>query len=92
LTDKIPEYLIKTVIHESVHLMIENLITKNKVAHWYKERIVDLIIDKEFESNFKMQNVPDYAKDIDIIFKEFYPDMVLITEESGKLKTPYKIS
>src|ERR1035437_8875570 len=53
LKDKIPEYLIKTVIHESIHLMIENLIAKNKVAHWYKERIVDLIMDKEFESAFK---------------------------------------
>ena len=85
LQGKIPEYLIKTVIHECIHLMIENLILKNKVAHWHKERIVDLIMDREFESAFKMQNVPDFAKNIDSIFKEFYPDMISITEKASKL-------
>ena len=30
LQDKIPEYLIKTVIHECIHLMIENLIKKKR--------------------------------------------------------------
>jgi len=92
LKDKIPGHLIKTVIHESIHLMVENLVLKNKVDHWRKERIVNLIIDKEFQSAYEMNNSPEYAKDVDVIFKEFYPNIILITEESGKLKTPDKIS
>jgi len=87
LQGKIPEYLIKTVIHECVHLMIENLILKNKVTHWHKERIVDLIMDKEFESAFKMQNVPDYAKNVDVIFEKYYPNMVSITEKAAELSS-----
>lgn len=79
------EFLIKTVIHESIHLMIENLIKKNNVTHWYKERIVDLIIDKEFQSTFRMQNLPEYTKSADAIFDKFYPNMIFITEEIAKL-------
>ena len=85
LRANVPEFLIKTVIHECIHLMIENLIAKNKVNHWHKERIVDLIMDKEFESTFKVQNLPDHAKDVDPIFQKFYPDMASITEKAAEL-------
>jgi hypothetical protein len=92
LRDKVFDFLVKTVIHESIHLMIEKLIKDNNVDHWRKERIVNLIIEKEFQSAYKMNNSPEYAKDVDVLFKEFYPDMILITEKSGKLKTPNIIS
>jgi hypothetical protein len=85
LQGKIPEYLIKTVIHECIHLMIENLILKNKVTHWYKERIVNLIMNKEFESAFKMNDSPEYAKNIDAVFEEYYPDMISITKTAAEL-------
>lgn len=68
--------------------MIENLIKKNGVAHWYKERIIDLIMDKEFESTFKMQNVPDFAKNVDDIFQKFYPNIISVTEKAAGLKIP----
>jgi len=80
-----PEYLIKTVIHESLHLMIEHLIKKYSVEHWVKERIVDLIMDLEYKSRFKMQLVPDWSLDIDAIFKEHYPNLISIMEKAVKI-------
>ena len=91
LKDRASDFLIKTVLHESIHLMIEELIKQNNVDHWRKERIVNLIMDKEFESEFKMNNSPEYAKDVDKIFNDFYPDIISITEKAGKLITPEKI-
>lgn len=80
-----PEYLIKTVIHESLHLMIEHLIKKYSVKHWVKERIVDLIMDFEFKSRFKMQPIPDWALATDAIFKKCYPNLTLIMEKTAKI-------
>lgn len=83
-----PEFLIKTVIHESFHLMLERLIKEYSVEHWVKERIVDLIMNLEYKSRFKMQPVPDWALATDAIFKECYPNMVLIAEKASKIKAP----
>lgn len=80
-----PEFLIKTVVHESLHLMIENLIRRYLVKHWVKERVVDLITDIEFKSRFKMQTVPAWALATDAIFKEHYPDLILVTEKAAKI-------
>lgn len=80
-----PEFLIKTVIHESLHLMIEDLINKYSVEHWVKERLVDLIMDLEYKSRFKMQSVPEWALAVDKIFKENYPDLILITEKASQI-------
>jgi len=84
-----PEYLIKTVIHESFHLMIEHLIKEYSVEHWIKERIVDLTMDLEYKSRFKMQSVPEWAYVTDPIFKEYYPNIALIIEKMSKIKDPY---
>ena len=80
-----PEFLIKTVIHESIHLMIEHLIKKYSVEHWVKERIVDLIIDLEYKSRFKMQSVPEWAIATDKIFKENYPNLISMMEKASKI-------
>lgn len=79
------EFLIKTVIHESLHLMIEHLIKKYSVEHWVKERIVDLIMDFEYKSRFKMQSAPNWVFITDEIFKGYYPDMNLIIEGAAKI-------
>ncbi|MEX0918539.1 MAG: hypothetical protein WDZ85_01050 [Candidatus Paceibacterota bacterium] len=80
-----PEFLIKTVIHESLHLMIENLIKKYAVTHWVKERIVDLIMDLEYQSRFKMQPLPDWTLAVDLVFKENYPNLIPIMEKAARL-------
>ncbi len=38
---------LKTIIHEIIHLLIEDLIQKYNVQHWEKELIVDLILNSE---------------------------------------------
>lgn len=73
-----PEFLIKTVIHESLHLMIEAQIKKYAADHWVKERIVNLIMNLEFKSRFKMDSAPEQAIIVDDAFKQFYPDLDLI--------------
>ena len=80
-----PEFLIKTVIHESIHLMIEHLIKDYSVEHWVKEHIVDLIIDFEFKSRFKMQSVPDWVLPADNIFKDNYPNIDIVIKKSSEL-------
>jgi len=70
------EFLIKTVMHECVHLLIEDKIQKYNISHWQKERIVDLIMDKELNSRFKMQNIPTtLTKCVDMAVEEHYPNI-----------------
>ncbi len=80
-----PEFLIKTVIHESFHLMLESLIKKYEVEHWVKERIIDLMMDLEYKSRFKMQVVPTWALAIDKDFKLHYPGIMPIMESARKI-------
>lgn len=67
--------LVKTIIHEIVHLSIQELIEKYNVEHWKKERIVDLILDKYFPQINKMQNVPIETELIDKVFEKSYPNL-----------------
>lgn len=80
-----PEFLIKTVVHESIHLMIEQLIKKNSVDHWVKERIVNLIVDLEFKSRFKMSPAPEWVMPVDEIFKQHYPNLELIMKKAPRM-------
>jgi len=79
------EFLIKTVIHESLHLMIEHLIKLYSVEHWVKERLVDLIMNIEYKSRFKMQSIPDWVLAVDTIFEEHYPNIILIIEKATRI-------
>ncbi len=80
-----PEYLIRTVIHESLHLMIEHLVKKYSIENWVKERIVNLIMDFEYKSRFKMKPVPEWALATDAVFKADYPNLTLIMEKAAKI-------
>jgi len=71
---KIPDIL-KTIIHEIIHLSIENIISKFNISHWEKERLVDLIFLKMFPRASKIQRLPIKTKKIDRIFNSFYPDI-----------------
>lgn len=81
------EKLTRTVIHESIHLMIEHLIKKYSIEHWVKERIVNLIMDIEYKLQFKTSFVPDWALATDAIFKEHYPNLILIIEKAAKISS-----
>ena len=64
-----------TIIHEIIHLSIQELIEKYEVEHWEKERIVDLIVFKIVPEIAKMQNISIDTKPIDEGFEKYYPDI-----------------
>lgn len=67
--------LLRTIIHEIIHLSIEEYIRQYKIDHWVKERIVDLIFEKFFPELVKKQNIPIPTEKIDSIFAEHYPNI-----------------
>lgn len=50
--------LLKTVLHETIHLCINNLIIKYNIIHWEKE----LIVYSLFEKILPEFNIPQYIK------------------------------
>jgi len=69
---KWPSYIIA---HEIVHLTIESLIKEYNITHWSKERLVDLIMNKFFPENQKLQRDPENSIQISEIFEGNYPDI-----------------
>lgn len=69
---------IKTIVHEIIHLLIQNQIDKYKVQQWEKERIVDLILNsKEFDFLNYNEWQSDYhgaEKYIDDLFNQYFFD------------------
>lgn len=58
------------IIHEIIHLGIENLITKHKIPHFSKERLVDLLMEKTAPNFYFKQPLP-LEKDVKIIDKSW---------------------
>lgn len=69
--------IIETIIHEIIHLSIEPFISKFRIDHWQKERIVDLIFLKIFPKLAKFQKIPKEinVEKIDRAFNQFSPDI-----------------
>ena len=65
------------ILHEAVHIGIENnIIRKNNIPQWTKERIVDLFMVHQFGNtlpNYRVQSTPP-ERPIDTIFD--YPDVL----------------
>lgn len=72
--------------HEIVHLTIQDLINKYEIDHWTKERLVDLIMNKFFPEDQKLQRDPENAEQISKIFENEFPDIETIILEVSKLK------
>ena len=66
----------KTIIHEIIHLLIENQIKKYNVQHWEKERIVDLILNSKELSflgyNDWQTSYGDAEQYIDQLFSSYF--------------------
>lgn len=75
-----------TIAHEIVHLTIEHLIKEYKIDHWTKERIVDLIMNKFFPDDKKLQRSPENAEKINEIFDSEFPDIQKLVKEISELK------
>jgi len=67
-------FIITTIIHEIIHLSIEGFIQKNKISHWQKERLVDLIMAELFPKIAKPQKLPKEAYKADKIFAKLFVD------------------
>jgi hypothetical protein len=78
--------LIKTMTHEIIHLLIEQFIRENKIDHWTKERLVDLLLDQFALDLNKFQNLPIDTYKIDQIFEKNYPDVEKIIQNLEKEK------
>lgn len=65
----------KVIFHEIIHVTIEMLIQKYRIAHWHKERLVDLIFKQIFPEKAFEQKLPKQAYEVDRIFKSYYGDI-----------------
>jgi hypothetical protein len=78
-----------TLAHEIIHLTIENLIEKYKIEHWVKERIVDLIMNKFFPEQPKLQRMQmgsENAEKIADIFESDFPNIEEIIKKVSEIK------
>lgn len=87
--------LVETIVHELIHLAIEDKIQKFKVDQPQKERIVDLFMSKYFGDIFPNRLIPAFSqqvyqkidyKKIDEIFEKFEPDMEAVIEKVSEIK------
>lgn len=75
--------LVKTIIHEIIHLSIEEWIQKYNIDQWVKERIVDLILEKIAPEINIIQKMPIDTKHIDNVFEKHYPNIEEIIKSVG---------
>ena len=86
---KAKEKLLKTIIHESIHLYINDLIIEYNIPHWKKEFIVDSIFEKVLPEinilqNFSIHLPADRIKEMEIIFNNYFPDVEDVIKNIGK--------
>lgn len=88
-------YPLATIVHELIHLTIEDWIQKYKVGQAQKERIVDLFMSKYFGDLFPDRLIPKWSQqvyqkiayqEIDEIFEKFEPNMETVIEKVSKIK------
>lgn len=76
--------LIGSIVHEIIHIGIEELIKKYNVKHWHKERIVGLISEKLFPGLKKLRKTKESVSNIDAVFDYFFPDVEAIIKSIGE--------
>lgn len=85
-------YPLATIVHELIHLTIEDWIQKYQVGQAQKERIVDLFMSKYFGDLFPDRLIPNWSQqvyqkiayqEIDEIFEKFEPDIKTVIEKVG---------
>jgi len=79
------ENLLRTSVHEIVHLIIEPLISSYQIDHWTKERLADLIVSKISPSLINFQCLPINTETIDRIFNDNYPKISQAIQNIAKL-------
>ena len=92
ITKKFDLGLLITIVHEVIHLTIQEYIEKYNVNQQQKERIVDLFMSKYFSDIFPSQKdktQPVYSKidisKIDNIFEKYQPNMETVVKKVGEI-------
>lgn len=71
-----PKEGIKTLVHEIIHLIIQEKIDEHEIKHWEKERIVDLILNSKIfsflEYNYWQSSYNSIENYIDPLFKKLF--------------------
>ncbi|OGD66789.1 hypothetical protein A2442_01540 [Candidatus Campbellbacteria bacterium RIFOXYC2_FULL_35_25] len=73
--------LLRTIIHEIIHLSIQLFVEKYNINHWTKERLVDLLFDKFAPKINKIQTISIDTNLIDESFEKNYPNVEKIISE-----------
>lgn len=74
------------IAHEIVHLAIEDLISKYKIEHWTKERLVNLTMNRFFSDKKSLQRDPENSEQISQIFESNFPNIEKIIIEISDIK------
>jgi hypothetical protein len=89
-------YPITTIVHELIHLAIEDWIQKYTVGQAQKERIVDLFMSYYFGDLFPDRQIPKWSQlvyqkiayqEIDEIFKKYEPDMETVIKKVSEIES-----
>lgn len=75
--------LLCTLVHEMVHIGIQHLVERYKITHWRKERLVDLLVAKNFPKLKLMQKTREDSLVVDRAFKNHYPNVSRIAKAIG---------
>lgn len=76
--------LLRTVLHEMIHLHIQHLIDEYKIEQWQKEVIVDNLFEKFSPDISKKQKYPMDMSNTEKIFNKYYPNLELIMYNISK--------
>jgi hypothetical protein len=63
--------------------VVEHLIRKYNVKHWYKERFVDLIGERNFPGVRNLQNIKEDTSIVDEAFNSFFPNIDALVKAVG---------
>lgn len=72
------ERIMGVIFHEIVHMTVEHLIKKYQIKHWYKERLVGLMMEKYFPGAEKAPKIREDVAVVDEAFDKFFPDFEAI--------------
>lgn len=74
------------VAHEIVHMTIQYLIDQYHVRHWYKERLVNLLMERYFPGleDTQIKKEREDASVVDQAFEKFFPDIEAIAKAVGE--------
>ena len=67
--------LLGNLLHEILHLHIQHLIDKYKIDQWKKETLVNLLFETAFPDIRKENKVPIDTKNVEMIYKENFPNI-----------------